>query len=256
MKVFMVRIYWDLLGFVEGRAIPMSQLAGSGQGVFKNTEVVTASQLRKMFPRAKQELLDKYLPEFNNQLPEAGINTPKRLAYFFATINVETAGMTQMTENDFTYIDPMRAKEFFPKELGKMTNAEIKALGNGEKMANVIYANKSGNGGISSRDGYTFRGRGLFHYTGRENYKNTGGMEYINSPNLILIPSNDVRAAVSYWNRGGISVLAEQFNTHIDITANGKVIDQNFKLAVKYINGGTIGLTQRALSYNSYMDIF
>lgn len=61
--------------------------------------IVTSEQLSTFFPRAKQEVLDAYLPEFNSQLNAAEINTPKRLAYFFATVDVENSPLAN--KNNF-----------------------------------------------------------------------------------------------------------------------------------------------------------
>ena len=175
---------------------------GAGEGVLalKNTDIVTSDQLKTLFPNAKQELLDLYLPEFNSQLNDAEINTPKRLAYFFATVNEETGGMTKFVENDFIYKDPARARSML-RNLRGMSDTKIKALGHGELFANTAYANINGNGDVGTGDGYLYRGRGLFHHTGRENYMKAGGIDFIKNPNLILVPSNDVKAAVSYWKR-------------------------------------------------------
>lgn len=85
------------------------------------------AQLKAMFSRAKQKTLDAYLPEFNAQLDAGGINTPKRLAYFFATVNVETGGMTNFVES-FRYRTPAAAKSSH-KCLRKMDDKAVIALG-------------------------------------------------------------------------------------------------------------------------------
>jgi putative chitinase len=39
-----------------------------------------------------------------------------------------------------------------------------------EKIANVVYASRMGNGDTASGEGYKFRGRGLIQLTGKSNY--------------------------------------------------------------------------------------
>ncbi|CEG56767.1 conserved protein of unknown function [RHS_repeat] [Legionella fallonii LLAP-10] len=246
-----------LLGFINNT--PSSDSSefkiGAGALLSKRSEIITKEQLRLMFPRAKKGVIDSYLPEFNAQLSAGGINTPKRLAYFFATVNEETGGMTTFVENNFTYTDPEYARTTFPTKLKGMSNAEIKALGNGELFANTIYAGINGNGDVNSRDGYLFRGRGLFHYSGRENYMRVGGSDFINNPDLATKPYHDVKAAVIYWNWRGLSKRADSLGSHITIHPGGKVLDENFIAAVTKINSGALHIDRRAESYNRYIKI-
>lgn len=219
-------------------------------------EIVTADQLRTMFPSAKQAILDAYLPEFNKQLEAGEINTPKRLAYFFATVNEETGGMTKFVENNFTYKDPARARTKFSANLANKSNAEIKALGNGKLFANTIYANINGNGNLSTGDGYLYRGRGLFHYSGRGNYLKIGGNNIVSNPDLILKPANDVKGAVTFWKWRNLSDKVDVLPYNVKLTAKGQVLDDNFKAAVKPVNAGYSNLSNRAISYNRYLQLF
>ena len=249
--------YGDLYGSKTlGMINNIAMSSGEGALAIRNTDIITGDQLKIMFPNAKPELLESYLPELNTQLAAAEINTPKRLAYFFATVNEETGGMTKFVENDFIYKNPARAKLKFSTNLGKMSLKEIKALGSGKLFANTIYANINGNGNASTGDGYKYRGRGLFHHTGRGNYKKLGGDVYANNPDLILIPSNSVRAAVTYWNRGGLDKLVDKLSPNIKVDSGGNVADLRFKEAVRAINGGTTNINNRAVSYNRYIELF
>ena len=169
-----------------------------------SSDIITANQLSTMFPKADKDVLNSYLPEFNSQLNEAGINTPKRLAYFFATVNEETGGMTKFSE-DFHY-KPDRAKSMFG-HISKWSDQQIKALGSGELFANTVYAHINGNGNISSGDGYLYRGRGLFQYTGRDNYR----QGLVKDPHFLQ--------AVHLVNPGyaGLNKRAKSYNQYISI---------------------------------------
>ena len=223
-----------------------------------NLDVVTAKQLRKMFPYAEQKVLDAYLPELNAQLGVAGINTPRQLAYFFATVYEETGGMRKLVENDFTYTPIGRARDVFTTNMGKMSDAEIKALGCGKRFANIAYAGINGNGDVSSGDGYVYRGRGLFHHTGRGNYRRVGGADFVDNPDLVLISSRDVSAAVNFWNQRDLKRKSEALPLHVVVPRNKKekVTDPSFIAAVKPVNKGLVNINNRAASYNCYIDIF
>jgi putative chitinase len=246
----------DLLGFMEKTPNPETSVIGIGKGAFaiQDTDVVTMKQLKAMFPRAKSEVLEAYLPEFNSQLAPAGINTPKRLAYFFATVNEETGGMTDFVEG-FYYKDPDEAKRTFGI-LKKMSLSDIKKLGHQELFANTVYGNKYGNGDVNSGDGYLFRGRGIFNLTFKENYMRMGGIEFVKNPDLILIPSNDVRLSIKFWNFKKLSAQADMLDSQINVGENGKVANLNFNKAVKPINYGTKHIDRRALSFNRYLKLF
>jgi len=163
--------------------------------------------------------------------------------------------MTKLVENDFKYIDLARARSMF-NNLADMSNSKIQALGNGELFANTVYANKNGNGNVNSGDGYLYRGRGLFNYTGKANYLKIGGTDFVNNPNLALIQSYDVKAAVTYWNWKNLSHKADMLGMHIIVPHHGNVADQHFKAALKPINAYYNNINNRAASYNRYIEIF
>ena len=111
----------------------------------------------------------------------------------------ETGGMTEFIESKFSY-SLKNARLFFKESLRGMNDAEVMALMKGkERVANMIYAGKSDNGDVNSGDGYRYRGRGLFHHTGRGNYRKLGGEDYVNNPDLILsTPNKTVKAAIDF----------------------------------------------------------
>jgi YD repeat-containing protein len=219
-------------------------------------ELTTLAQLRAMFPRATTETLDAYLPEFNRQFADANIDTPRRMAYFFATVAEETHAMTDFEESDFTYRDPARARGMF-RNLRGMALDDIRALGNGERFANTIYAGIGNNGDAASGDGYRYRGRGLFQLTSRDNYRIEGsniGVDLIADPDALFTASTDVQAAISYWNRKHLSGLADLLPTQVDVSGN-VVRSTAFENAVRPINSGLQNILNRATYYNRYMNI-
>lgn len=125
-----------------------------------------------------------------------------------------------------------------------------------------------GNGSVESGEGYLYRGRGLFQYTGKEGYLKLGGKKLVDNPDLALVPSMDVKYSVAFWKWKGLEKRANSLGEHIDIivknniTAKGEITkirivkDENFKRAVSAVNGGDNGIADRAESYNRYLRLF
>lgn len=119
------------------------------------------SKTREEYGRAYLTLLNQYAADF-------GCTTPLRLAYFLATLAVESGEMKSMEEN-LSY-SASRLRQVFPKYFPNAsiaTNYQYRP----EKIGNRVYANRYGNGNEASGDGYRFRGRGFIQITFRNNYK-------------------------------------------------------------------------------------
>jgi predicted chitinase len=111
---------------------------------------------------------------------------------------------------------------------------------NPEKLANLVYANRMGNGGPETGDGYRNRGGGLTHHTGAAEYarvkKRTG-----HGPDTVRTPANAVamvEAACSYWVDRNVIEAAER----------GDV-----QTVTRRINGGLIGYQDRLLLHRRYV---
>jgi hypothetical protein len=116
-----------------------------------------------------------------------------------------------------------------------------------EKIANVIYANRMGNGDTASGDGYKYRGRGPIQLTGKDNYRKfaTDFFEdpetVIDDPDLVTddIPTS-LYSALWFWNKNNLNKFADV----------GDV-----KGMTKVINGGYIGLEDRIKHYNHAIEV-
>ena len=111
---------------------------------------------------------DIWHPLFVEILPKYEINSIQRVAAFIAQCSHESANFTVLREN-LNYsaegLNKVFAKYFVRASRDAGTYAR-----NPEKIANVVYANRMGNGDVSSGDGWRFRGRGVIQLTGRDNY--------------------------------------------------------------------------------------
>ena len=78
----------------------------------------------------------------------------------------------------------------------------------------MVYANKNGNGDEASRDGWRFRGRGLFQLTGRANYLAAGaalGRPYLELPEVVSLPPDAALSAGWFWASADCNALADSW---------------------------------------------
>ena len=108
--------------------------------------------------------------------------SPERAAHFFAQTGHETGEFKLFTENLNYSADGL--KKVFPKYFPG-TLAEGYAR-NPEKIANLVYGNRMGNGAEATGDGYKFRGRGALQTTGKNNYLALS--KYLNKPEILTNP--------------------------------------------------------------------
>lgn len=139
---------------------------------------------------------------------------------FLAQCAHESAGFRVLKENLNYRADALLRvfpKYFKNKDVSKYSR-------NPEKIANLVYANRMGNGSELSGDGYKFRGRGLIQLTGRNNYTKMG---YQNNPEYLETAKGAVESAIWFWN------------------TNNLYKQTDFSVITKIINGGLNGLDDR-----------
>ena len=101
-------------------------------------------------------------------LPQYDINTVSRIAGFMAQCGHESLNFKVLSENLNYSAKGLNA--VFPKYFKKAGRNAEEYHRNPELIANVVYANRMGNGPPNSGDGYLFRGRGVIQITGKNNY--------------------------------------------------------------------------------------
>ncbi len=199
-------------------------------------------QLQVIIPRAKEEKIDFYLPELNKKLPEFKIDTHMRVVHFIAQIAHESGSLNYHRENLNFSAKALR------KVFGKyFTSDEMadKFARNPEGIANIVYANRMGNGGVDSGDGWKYRGGGLIQLTGRDNYVRCGNSTKMNievEPELL---AKDAEAAVTaacwFWQ-------SNKLNASADV--------DDIKKITKTINGGYHGLNDRLAYLNRAKEVY
>jgi putative chitinase len=199
---------------------------------------LTKDQLAAMLEhKDRQDLAASWIEPVRQAMDEWEINTDARVAAFLAQVIHESASFNQLTENlNYT---AARLCMVWPKRF-ESAQAAAPFANNPERLANLVYANRMGNGDERSGDGYSFRGRGLIQLTGRENYTRCGlalQQDLLARPDLLLQPIAASRSAAWFWKSRGLNELA-------DARPGGDAV-ADFGRITKIINGGDHGLQAR-----------
>jgi predicted chitinase len=141
-----------------------------------------------------------------------GIKDPYALIGILSNVGKECS--FKVTRESLNYTTVVRLKEIFPSKFGSMPESVVATyLGDEQKVANLVYANRYGNGTTDSGDGYNFRGGGFIQLTFKNNYRDVGskiGLDLVSDPSQI----SDVKVAAktcaqffinSFGGRGRLS---------------------------------------------------
>ena len=191
--------------------------------------------IKKVFPRANIEMLNKVFQLFN-------IKTKQQQIAFCSQVGHESGNFTRTTEN-LNYSASGLANTWpsrFRNPNTKQPNDRAYSIQRNPRLiANAVYNGRLGNE-VGTDDGWNYRGRGLIQLTGKSNYQALG--QYIFSYNQMIespdyfIENPDV-VANSYWSyiTAGAFWYKHNLNNYVN----------DFTLLTKKINGGTVGLSSR-----------
>lgn len=178
----------------------------------------------------------------NARFVQYEINTAIRMAMFLSQTAHESADYTKLSENLNYSAEGLIAT--WPKRFIAQTSAQYARQP--EKIANLVYADRMGNGNEASGDGWKYRGRGLIQLTGKSNYQAASTALFkndmlVDNPDLVsTVPDIAVQTACWYWQKNQLNVVAD--------TANVQVMTQK-------INGGSQGLDDRQRRYSLAMQV-
>lgn len=179
--------------------------------------------------------IDTWYAAMVKVFPKYGINTPNRVAGFIAQCGHESVNFTVLEEN-LNY-SAAQLDKVFAKYFVKAGRSAAEYAKQPEKIANIVYASRLGNGDTASGEGYKFRGRGIIQLTGKDNYTNFGKsvgktpdevIEYVKTLDGAL------ESACWFWNSRNINAACDSN----DIVKMSKLV-----------NGGDIGLADRKKHY-------
>jgi putative chitinase len=195
---------------------------------------VTLDLLKKIAPKTKVSVLEKFVQPLSEVTEHYEINTPQRLAAFLAQTAHESGGFNAIKENlNYSARGLMTTfKKYFPtEELAKQYERQP------EKIANKVYGGRMGNGPETSGEGAKFCGRGLIQLTGKSNYTRLAKdleMSIDECVAYLETPAGAVTSAGWFWDNNNLNKYADS---------------SDFTMLTKRINGGTIGLADRKHHY-------
>lgn len=186
--------------------------------------MISAAQIKRAFPKARADIVAAFVRDWR-EAEEAGIDTKRRVIWFFTQIGIETGGLRTLEEG-LNYTSAERIRQTWPK---RFPNASAAApfVRQPRKLANKVYNGRMGNR-VGSDDGWNYRGGGPIQTTGRSGYAKMG---FEDDPDALRSPNNAVSIAVREWTDRGCNALID------------KREDADLHRALRRaINGGVIGL--------------
>jgi putative chitinase len=182
-----------------------------------------------------------------DQIPDTaakfGITNTLRLAHFLSQCGHESGGFKAVSENlNYGAKGLLNIFKKYFKTIAQATSYERKP----EKIANLVYSNRMGNGDEASGEGFKFRGRGYIQLTGKENYKSfdaTVPEDIIANPDLVAT-KYPLASAAFFFKKNNLWAICDKGSSPDVVT-----------LVTKRVNGGTIGITDRQKHFKEYYNL-
>ena len=193
--------------------------------------------------KLKGHIPDAVIAQLPDTIAKFELNTPLRLSHFLAQAGHESGGFKAVNENLNYGAKGLLGifKKYFPTE-EKAKLYERKP----EKIANLVYGARMGNGPEASGEGYKFRGRGYIQLTGKDNYKAFDAVvteSIVDNPDLVAT-KYPLLSAAWFFHKNGLHKIADQGATDAVVTS-----------VTKRVNGGTIGLPDRIKHFKEYYNL-
>lgn len=191
--------------------------------------------------KLKGHIPDNVIAQIPEVIQKFGFDTPVKLAHFLAQCGHESGGFRLTTENlNYSSKGLLGVfKKYFP-DPNKAKLYERKP----EKIANLVYGNRMGNGPETSGDGFRYRGRGYIQLTGKNNY---ALFDKVVEENILINPD---LVSTKY------PLLSAAWFFHKNCLGRCKDASDTSVLSVtKCVNGGTIGLSDRQKHFKEYYNL-
>lgn len=166
------------------------------------------------------------------------INSEDRVTMWLAQLAVESSDF-QAVEENLNY-SAERLLEVFQFHFDAQSAAAVEH--NPMRIGSIVYANRMGNGDEKSKDGWTFRGRGLVQLTGRDGYTEASaalGLPLVGHPEYAKEPAVASNIAAWFWKSKGCNQLADA---------------KKFDAITRAINGGMNGSAARKAKLKTFQE--
>lgn len=185
----------------------------------------------------------QWATKLNTVMQIRGINTPDRVAMFMAQMSVESAKFNVFEENlnysaqglantwPHRFATDPHSTPYIPSQVANSISRQPR------KIANIVYANRMGNAGPETNDGWIYRGRGPKQITGKLNYSllsTAVGIDYVTNPELLLDITHGATSAGWYWQSRDCNQFADK----------GDIVG-----CTMAVNGGMNGLADRKIAW-------
>lgn len=221
---------------VPAAPLPVPQLPAGEPNQWQ--AMIDLDLLDMAFPANTRGELAKWVDATRQCCVQWGIDTVREIASFLANINVESAGLTRLSENLNYSVEALIAK--FGRH--RISVEQARAYGrsaahpaNQKALANILYGGAFGRkqlGNTEPNDGWDCRGFGPKQVTGRANqqaFADAVGMALPEAQAYMRTPEGGMMAAGWFWKTHGLDAKAATPGVEDDRRA---------------INGGSFGLAE------------
>lgn len=208
--------------------------------------MIDLSLLKIAFPN--NTALEPWVEPTRTACVRWGIDTIREIASFLANINVESAGLTTLTEN-LNYSTDALIKMFgrhrISVEDAQRYGRNASHPADQQALANILYGGEFGRknlGNTQPGDGWKFRGYGPKQLTGRSNQTRFGAAVGIGPdavPDYLRTPEGGMMSAGWFWKVNDLDAKAATPGVEDDRRA---------------INGGTFGLAAVEATFNRLVE--
>ena len=215
-----------------------SKLMGTAPAQAAEPVAIPASGFK--LANLKGHVPDTVIAQIPDTAAKFGITTPLRLAHFLAQCGHESGGFKAVQENLNYGAKGLRGifAKYFPTG-----SKALEYERNPEKIANLVYGNRMGNGAETTGEGYKFRGRGYIQLTGKDNYSRfdkTVDEDIVSNPDLVAT-KYPLASAAFFFQSNGLWAVCDKGADDATVTS-----------VTKRVNGGTIGLADRLKHFKEY----
>lgn len=210
--------------------------------------MIDLALLKIAFPANTAAELAEWVEPTRAACAHWGIDTLREIASFLANINVESAGLTRLTESLNYSTEALIAK--FGRH--RISIADAKKYGrnsahpaNQEMIANLLYGGEFGRkelGNTEPGDGWRFKGYGPKQLTGRENQGNFAkamGIAIDEAPDYLRTKLGGMMGAGWFWKSHDLDAKAATPGVEDDRRA---------------INGGVFGLAEVERTFDDLIE--